>query len=442
MLTDLRKFAWLYLILLIFEGALRKWGIPALDAPLLLVRDPVVLWIYYQAAAQQLKFINGFFIANLALAVVATLVSFAFGIGDPVVTIYGFRTDFMQIPLIFLLPQILNRDDVILMGKFILYVSVPTAALVLLQFRSPPDSFWNKGAMATQYGTVRPSGPFSFVTGLASFYSLTTAFLMYGFIRPGTYKIWLMVLVTFATLGASACSGSRLSLVSIAIVAVVAVLCVVTRGKGGGGLLVAGAAIAVALGVLSQTSIFKDGTQQLNQRFSDAGAAEGNATGFVNRFLASLSASDPTVANVPTFGYGLGMGTNVGLNLYQGNADIMWPEAEWSRLVFESGTFLGILLCIFRTALTVALGLSAFAAYRRDNFLPALLYAAGALQVLNGQWGVATSLGFAIFVAGLSLAAAVEPPVWDNEPGEPHHEHDGEHHGLEPDHSQPADHVG
>lgn len=40
---SLRKLLWLYFWLLIFEGALRKWILPGLSSPLLLVRDPVAL---------------------------------------------------------------------------------------------------------------------------------------------------------------------------------------------------------------------------------------------------------------------------------------------------------------------------------------------------------------------------------------------------------------
>ncbi len=40
---------WLYLVLLIGEGALRKWIVSSLGAPLLVIRDPLVLLIYLQA---------------------------------------------------------------------------------------------------------------------------------------------------------------------------------------------------------------------------------------------------------------------------------------------------------------------------------------------------------------------------------------------------------
>ena len=44
----LRRLIWLYFWLLMFEGALRKW-VPPLSAPLLVVRDPLVLLIYFHA---------------------------------------------------------------------------------------------------------------------------------------------------------------------------------------------------------------------------------------------------------------------------------------------------------------------------------------------------------------------------------------------------------
>src|SRR3546814_1990531 len=39
----LKQGIWVYFILLIFEGALRKWVLPGLATPLLVVRDPVAL---------------------------------------------------------------------------------------------------------------------------------------------------------------------------------------------------------------------------------------------------------------------------------------------------------------------------------------------------------------------------------------------------------------
>src|SRR5438046_9926235 len=48
-LQNIRRLIYLYLFLLIIEGALRKWIVPQFSNPLLLVRDPVVLAIYLLA---------------------------------------------------------------------------------------------------------------------------------------------------------------------------------------------------------------------------------------------------------------------------------------------------------------------------------------------------------------------------------------------------------
>ena len=448
-MTDLRKLLWLYLLLLIFEGALRKWIIPALDTPLLLIRDPLVIWIYFQAARQGLRFNNVFSVANLLLAIITAGLALMFGQAGsllPLVTIYGLRTDFLQIPLIFLMPQILDRDDVLAMGKFLLYVAILMVPLVVLQFRSPQDSWWNKGTMPTPYGTVRTSGTFSFGVGLNSFYALSSVFLLYGYINTRTYKMWLITLVTFATLLNAAVSGSRSGLVEIGIVVGVAILCVVTRGKGGMGLLIGGAIIAIAVSVLSSTSVVQQGTDQLNQRFEDAGREEKGAAGFVTRYVNSVVGPLAEMDRVPFLGYGLGLGTNAGLGMYNGKDPLFWPEPEWERLIFECGPIFGLLLCIFRTALTAYIGMCAFEAYRRDNILPALIFATSGILLFNGQWGVPNTLGFAIFTGGLGLAACNEPEEWQHEDGEddPDLEHDTEHEDAdgesEPPH--PADRIG
>ncbi|HEY4284826.1 MAG TPA: hypothetical protein VGM62_17320, partial [Chthoniobacterales bacterium] len=42
----IRYLIWLYFWLLLVEGALRKWLLPDLSNPLLVIRDPVALAIY------------------------------------------------------------------------------------------------------------------------------------------------------------------------------------------------------------------------------------------------------------------------------------------------------------------------------------------------------------------------------------------------------------
>jgi len=87
-------------------------------------------------------------------------------------------------------------------------------------------------------------------------------------------------------------------------------------------------------------------------------------------------------------------------------------------------------LCIFRVALFLVVGKAAFDACRHDNTLPLLLFASCGLLLLNGQWGVPTTLGFGIFIGGLTLAACNVP----QDPEDKEYEHDEEM--DETDHSE------
>jgi hypothetical protein len=436
-MTNLRTLLWVYLWLLLFEGALRKWIVPALDAPLLIVRDPLVVWIYIQALRQHLSFRSVFFLPNLALAVITAVLSLLFGEATPFITVYGLRTDYLQIPLIFLIPQIFNRDDVVAMGRFILYAAIPIAILVVIQFKSPQGSFINKGAMNTWYGTVRPSGTFSFIAGLVSYFALVSSFIFYGFFQGRVYKTWLLLITTFFVLLASGVSGSRGCLVSSAVVAATAVVCVLATGKRIKELVLTMGALAVLFPILLFIPTFQDGVSQLTMRFQD-GAANGEDTqGFIARYANTMMQPLTTMGDVPIFGSGLGLGTNAAAGLLTGDREFLGAEDEWGRLIFESGPIFGTLLCLFRAALTVAIGWSAFTAFRRGQMLPILIFAACGLTILNGQWGVPTTLGFAIFGAGLTLAACVEPE-YDDEDEE---EHEEGHAEDEPEHSRSPDAV-
>jgi hypothetical protein len=408
-MSKLRTLLWAYLALLMFEGALRKWIVPQLDAPLLIVRDPIVLWIYYEAYRHRLSFNNAFFMPVVVIGVITTLLSLVFGIGNLAITFYGIHTDYLQIPLIFLIPQILNRDDVVMVGKWLLYLSLPMAVLVIFQFRSDPDSLVNKGAIHTWYGTVRPSGTFSYIAGLVAYYAIVASFLFYGYLNTRAYPLWLVIAVTCDVALCTACSGSRTFIVSVGIVMVASIVCVLLRGKGGLGILIAAVSLSVVLPILSMLPVFKDGAYQLTRRFQDGAANGEDTSGFLNRYAETMVQPLAVGSHAQLWGMGLGSGTNFASSMLRGEREFIGAEDEWGRLFFESGPIFGLLLILLRVSLTLAIAKTAYDALRRDNPLPLLIFAGCAVSILNGQWGVPTSLGFAILGAGLTLAACVEP---------------------------------
>ncbi len=66
---NIQRLLWLYIFLLVVEGALRKWIVPQLSNPLLLVRDPIALLIYALAIRAHIWPRNLFmyFLAPIAL---------------------------------------------------------------------------------------------------------------------------------------------------------------------------------------------------------------------------------------------------------------------------------------------------------------------------------------------------------------------------------------
>jgi len=301
--------------------------------------------------------------------------------------------------------------------------------------------------MNTWYGTVRPSGTFSFVSGPVAFFPLAVAFIFQGFMRAGTYPIGLLVTSSLAIMLSSACSGSRSVLVSVGIVVAAAIVCVLLRGKGIGGMIAAAVVLAILLEVLSLLPIFQDGTHQLFLRFKDGAAAGGEDTsGLVDRYANTMEGPLANLGNSTLFGHGLGLGTNAASGMLLGSREFIGSEDEWGRLIFECGPIFGLLLIAYRVILGLSVAKRAYDALFRDNMLPLLIFASCGLLVVNGQWGVPTSLGFAIFGAGLTLAACEEPEDHDEEEyddehehGEVDHEHD--HAAEEPDHSPAGDKV-
>ena len=56
---------WLYFLLWIFEGALRRWILPSLATPLLVVRDPIAIFIILRALYLHVNFVNAYVIFGL-----------------------------------------------------------------------------------------------------------------------------------------------------------------------------------------------------------------------------------------------------------------------------------------------------------------------------------------------------------------------------------------
>lgn len=434
-LKYIRWTIWTYFWLLIFEGALRKWVVPQLAAPLLIIRDPVVIAGYFFALRAGIFPKNWWVYTLGGIALLTYLITFI-PLWDYValwriflVAGYGFRCNYLHLPFIFLMATALRLEDVKKFGWWILALMPPMTVLLVAQFQSPPDSFLNRTSsgegemMIAAMGKVRTAGTFSFVVGVAAYFSLVTAFLIWAGLRRGVYRTWLLFAAAGSlTVGIAVC-GSRSAVVACALVVVGLGILVLVRPSAVSRIVHVVIVLALAGLLLSQTPIFQEGMEVLTKRFTEVAEASNRTIGgsLLERLGEDLENAVYVFPRAPFFGWGLGVGTNGGARILVGQTGFLLSEVEWARIVMESGPLLGLLFILWRAAFAMQVGLRTVAAAKTSQrLLPGLLFSTGAVPLVIGQFGQTTVAGFVVISLGLTLAALKEEETeTPADPGEP-----------------------
>jgi hypothetical protein len=408
----IRRLIWVYLVLWLVEGGLRRWFLPGLADPLLLIRDPVVLAIYYLAYTKRLFPVNGFVYSGLALAVLSILNALAFGHGNTVVALYGVRCDFLHVPLIFIMGRTLTRKDLLVLAKIGVLLAIPYTALLVDQFYSPQSAWVNKGVgddsigagFSGALGRFRPPGTFSFITGVSQLYPILAACWFVLVLTP-RLSVWLMIVSGVALLVAIPISISRSLFLSMVIVAIVGVGGLLAGGRLSFQVLFRTILVAIILPLLAlQLPVFQDGMQAFSARWQDATTDNGGFQGaIVDRLVNELTSPFQGVEGT---GLGTGFSTHVGQKLLTEEVGFGASEGEWGRLLYDDGFFLGSLLLLYRVALAGAIVMAALRAWWHRSPEALIFTSAAIVLLLNGQWSQSTTLGSAIIGGGLALAAA------------------------------------
>ena len=409
-LAQTRRLIWLYFLLLLLEGALRKWLLPGLSSALLIIRDPIAIAIYWTALQRGAFPRSRFIVCTAVLGLLCVLASFA-GEGNALVTVFGFRANFLHLPLIVLLPEVLRREDLRRMGAVLLLLLPFMTVLAIMQFRGGPDSRWNVGAggevggqLFAVEGKVRASGTFSFSTGFAAYLALCAAFLLNDLLTGRLFPRWLVLSAVPSLVLSAVVSASRIAVLSVAIVCGMAVCIAISRPAQFGAALrpILATLVAVA-GLTFFTPLFDEGIDVHRRRFESAGGVK---EGLVDRYAQNFTTAAQALSTAPLLGHGLGIGTNAGASLLSKGRQFLLGEGELERVILESGPILGSGYILLRSGALLMLIYAALSAYRRGEPLPLLLTAVCGLSVVNGQFGQPTILGFAVFTSGLVLTAA------------------------------------
>src|SRR5690606_10303728 len=76
------------------------------------------------------------------LGIITALV---FGHGSLAVAIYGARILLLHFPVMFVMMAVFDRDDVVKLGKTLLWITLLMVVLIALQFYSPQSAWVNRG---------------------------------------------------------------------------------------------------------------------------------------------------------------------------------------------------------------------------------------------------------------------------------------------------------
>jgi hypothetical protein len=427
------RLLFLIYLLLLFEGGLRKWLLPAYSQALFFVRDPVVLLVYLLALKdgwwpKRSPLVAGA-IALGAAGLLVAIAQLATAGGEAsqrlMFAAYGWRNYFFYIPLAAVIGEVLEPRDLRLVIRTTLWLVLPVAVLVFIQFRSASDAPINVGSGATEAlqfrglgldeEHTRPMGIFTSDVGQKLFTVSCVAMLLAQWISPRERRFvppWQLIPATAATLTCLAVGGSRGAMLQSAIVVAGALAASVLVRRGGISMravllptLLAVAAVAL------YPIVFPEGYAAFMTRWTLAADVESQSFkyGIFSRALYALFDFVFLIGDAPVAGYGLGLAGNAALTL---GADVTgfhgWAETDWSRHIVDLGPVLGLIIIAARIALTLWLGRTCLTGARRaGDPLPLLLFAFIGEDLLSDQiTGHGTVNGYSWIFAGYCLAAA------------------------------------
>jgi hypothetical protein len=361
--------------LVIFEGALRKWVLVPIAKPLFFVRDPFVLYIYYLAWQHDLFPKNNLlFKLSLILAgIFVGLFAFQSVIGREAIAtgIYGWRMYFFLMPLAFIAGDLLNGQDIKRIVRRTLVVAIPMAAIVILQYRSPPTSFINKmidSDTGFVYGEfARASGTFSFTQGHELFCHSVMAMLVAVVLMPTKWRPlppkWLYG-IGFCVIVNVLLNGNRgvLALAAIVLLSSLVYRIGIARQKLTVRMFTPEIVCAVAF--LLYTTVFGSSYQAMSERMS---FRSGNQNEGLARIVGIFNAVPEAVGRTRLSGGGLGLGTSGGRAL-SGNQSAVgyFDENELGRIIDECGP-VGLLYILYRFFIAGYILLYAYKASKRSH---------------------------------------------------------------------------
>lgn len=352
------------MLLLVFEGAVRKWLLPGAQDLVYFAKDALFLGAYlgfFRSRARGFLPPAPLLYGGLGFAVAVGL----FEIFNPrlpnvLVGVLGFKAYFLYVPLLFVVPSVFPDDAalVLFLRRYVLII-FPVVLLSIAQFFSPAGSILNTYAQPTditsitKFGSsdfVRTTGTFSYISGYTS-YLLTIILLLLMILTATRWRLRGNAVV-FAALGTTLLgvmmSGSRGPIFLLALVFPLYWWLGVAREKQSGRTLVR-LLFGLSLLVAALTSAGNRAVTAFSQR------ATSTSVDVVDRLTLPFSSPFHMLPYAGLFGYGIGA-THQAASALTGGLGNPWlgtvvPEAESGRVMLELGPFGFFFVYLARLAL-------------------------------------------------------------------------------------------
>ena len=423
---------------LIFENALRKWGLPEFKNALFFIRVPFTLAIYWLAWyhrqwpktswPQQVAY--GFAVVAIMLIPIQMVVG-EYDVRHLLIAGYGWVNYFFYVPLAFIIADQFQKEDMQRLARMTLWTALVVMPIVMLQFALPNVAFINQGwgedsesigwfTLPSSPGFFRPTGVFSSSLGLSTFAASAAMFVLHGWLARVTERLvsrGLLIAGTAAVMVITMMSQSRTLFFYEAIILVAAVVAGAISGRKR---LVERAIVLplvlVGLVAIFWPILFPESFEAFSDRWT--GAYDYELTqfkyGVFGKALFPFYGFLEYIGETPLIGYLLGLAGNAAAQLSwvkipEGGATVSyggWAEDPWAKHVVELGPLIGVTFIVFRIAMTVWLGRLAARNTRGDSLLPMLIFGFVGIILLLGQiTGNGTINGYNWMFLGFCLAA-------------------------------------
>jgi O-antigen ligase len=386
---------WAALVLMIYEGALRKWFLPQFQEHIYFLKDILLLGAYvgcfFGARLMRNRPLVQRHAANVIIALYAAFCLLQVlnpRLPNWKIGLYGFESYLFYIPLMYMVPELLPDERTL--RRFVtglLAVSAVPLVLGLVQFNLPADHplnryVWSDQAIAT-FGAgldhARVTSTFSYITGYSAFLTglavVLLAVALFERRRGIRVLLYGALLLTVADL---LMTGSRAPVAQFALAAPVVVLFTLASSAKRHVRAALVALVALALLGFGVATFFADA----HHAFADRVVT--NDTENVERVARLWTGTLDAIHNGGVVGYGIGatLPGSTFLNDSGPTADgPPWVEAELEHVVVETG-LVGFLLTL---AVRILLPLQLYRSLRQfpqSNARP-LLAAALVFVIIN-----------------------------------------------------------